>query len=379
MTGLGRSIAPGPLADRLGRIEDLEDALEVDHRGHQVDASVGQRRERHVHPCHQRRQGHEGAGGDGPSDDEVTSDAVDRHGTDGGDEAEGDEEDPPVQRLADAGVADAAGVTLERRELVAVVAEELDEDGTGDVEALRHLCAHRRVVLHLLAGDVLQVAADSTGRHDEQREDAERQQRETPLQHEHRRQGRDESDDVADDVAERGGDGRLGADDVVAEARGDRPGGGAREEGDRHPQHLGEQRRAQVVDERLADGGAAPPLHDVEPGVGDRGDDAEDGERRDQPSVIVGDRRIDDRADDERGHQGEQGGSEDRHDVDGEETAIRAGERPDAPQRRPRQAHSLDGRGVPRHQPGGTEAHELQATGVDGASPGRTASVTGCP
>ena len=104
--------------------------------------------------------------------DELAADAVDRHGADRRDEAEGDEEHAAVQRLTDAGVAHAAGVRLERRQLAAVVAEQLDEQRAGDVEALGHLRVHRRVVLHLLAGDVLQAEADAAGRDDEQRQHA---------------------------------------------------------------------------------------------------------------------------------------------------------------------------------------------------------------
>ena len=98
-----------------------------------------------------------------------------------------------------------------------VVAEQLDEQRPGDVEALGHLRVHRRVVLHLLAGDVLQPAADPAGRDDEQRQHDQRQQRQPPLEGEHRDERRDEHDDVADDAAERARDGGLGADDVVVQ------------------------------------------------------------------------------------------------------------------------------------------------------------------
>ena len=259
----------------------------------------------------------------------MAADAVDRHCADRRDEAEGDEEDTAVQRLSDAVVAHLAGILLERRQLAAVVAEQLDEQRTGNVEALGHLRVHRRVVLHLLARDVLQAQADATRRDDEEWQHAEGQQRQAPFEEEHRRQRRDQPDDVADDAAERVGDGGLGTDDVVAETRRDRPGRRPREERDRHPDHLREQGRSQVVDQRLADDRAAPPLQYVEPGIGDGSGDAENGQPRDQRSVGVGDRRVDDRPHDERRHESEQGGDEDPEDVDGEEAAIRAGECPD--------------------------------------------------
>ena len=60
----------------------------------------------------------------------------------------------------------------------------------------------------------------------------------------------------------------LRADDVVVQPAGERAGLGAGEERDRHALHLGEQRHPQVVDDALTDGGAAPPLHDGQTGVG---------------------------------------------------------------------------------------------------------------
>ena len=67
----------------------------------------------------------------------------------------------------------------------------------------------------------------------------------------------DQHDDVADDAAERAGDGVLRADDVVVEPAGERAGLRAGEERDRHPLHLGEQGDAQVVDQALADSRAS--------------------------------------------------------------------------------------------------------------------------
>ena len=177
----------GPLADRLVRVEHLEDPLEADHRRHQVDPGVRQPGQRLVHAGDEGGEGDERARRQLAGHDEVAADAVDRRRADGADEAEGDEEHPSVHRRADAGVADAGGVALEGVVLAPVVAEQLDEHRPGDVEALGHLRAHRRVVLHLLAGDLLQPPADAPGRDDEQRQHDERQQRQPPLEGEHRR------------------------------------------------------------------------------------------------------------------------------------------------------------------------------------------------
>ena len=102
-------------------------------------------------------------------------DAVHGGHADGAHDAEGDEEHPAVQRLADAGVADPRRPPAELGQLVAVAAVELDEHGAGDVEALGHLRVHLGVEVHALAGDRLQDPPDPLGRQDEQRQHDERQ------------------------------------------------------------------------------------------------------------------------------------------------------------------------------------------------------------
>ena len=174
----------------------------------------------------------------------------------------------PASRTALARLPNIVVLAIER-------AEQLDQRRAGDVEALGHLRVHRRVVLHLLAGDVLQPPPDAAGRHDEQRQHDQRQQRQPPLEPQHRDQRGDQHDHVAHDAAERARHRRLGADHVAVEAARDRARRRAREERQRQPLDLGEQRPAQVGDQSLADAGAAPPLADLEEGVAERGDDRE--------------------------------------------------------------------------------------------------------
>ena len=114
-------------------------------------------------------------------------------GADGADEAEGDEERAAVHRGLDPDVAHPAGPVAELVDLLVLAAEQLDEQRPGHVEALGHRGVHRRVEVHLLAGEVLEAAArpawpgsTKTGSSDE------RQEREPPLEDEHGDERRDQ-------------------------------------------------------------------------------------------------------------------------------------------------------------------------------------------
>ena len=65
-------------------------------------------------------------------------------------------------------------------------AEQLHEQRAGHVEALGHLRVHGRVEVHALAGDRLQAPADPLGRDDEQRQQHEGDEREPPVEQQHR-------------------------------------------------------------------------------------------------------------------------------------------------------------------------------------------------
>ena len=299
------------VGDRLRRVEHLEHALERHHRRHQVDARVGEPGQRLVHARDQRRQRDERAARDVAADDELCADAVDRRRAERGHQSERDEEHAPEHRRANAGVAHGVGALAEHRVLPIERAEQLDQRRAGDVEALGHLRVHRRVVLHLLAGDVLQPPPHPARRHDEQRQHDQRQQRQPPLQPQHRDQRRDQHDHVAHDAPERARHRRLGADHVAVEAARDRARRRAREERQRQPLDLGEQRTTQVGDQPLADPCAAPALPDLEEGVAERGDDREAGQPPDLGAVALRDRVVEDLAHDQRRHQRQQRGDQD--------------------------------------------------------------------
>ena len=103
----------------------------------------------------------------------------------------------------------------------------------------------------------------------------------------------------------------------------------AGEERHRHPLHLGEQRPPQVVDQPLADAGAAPALHDRQAGVAQRGGDRQPGEPPDQRcgrrSGIASSRIW---RTTNGGTSAEQRGDEDRREEQRDRAAVRAGEPP---------------------------------------------------
>ena len=99
----------GPVGDGHRGVEHLEDPLEADERGHQVDPGVGEAGQRLVDAGDVGGQGDERAERDGAVDHQLAADAVDGGGADGADEAEGDEEHPAVHGRADADVAHLRG------------------------------------------------------------------------------------------------------------------------------------------------------------------------------------------------------------------------------------------------------------------------------
>jgi hypothetical protein len=244
-------------------------------------------------------------------------------------ERQGGHEDRAVDGDEDADVADAAGALGVLRLLAGGRAEQLDEQGAGDVEALGHPRAHVGVEVHLPVRQRGEATAHEARRDDEQRDEQERTEGQLPGQGEHRSDDEDDGDDVADDVGQDRREGLLRADDVAVEPRHERPGLGSREEGDRLLEDVGEDLGAQVVDEALPDARGVPPRHDGEPGVehGERRDD--EGEADDDTGVLRDDAVVDDRLEQQRHRDDEERVEHD----DGEEGAdgplVRTGIRQD--------------------------------------------------
>ena len=136
----------------------------------------------------ERGQRDERAAGDVAVDDEVGADAVDRRRAERADETEGDEEHPAVHRRLDPDVAHPRGPRREQHRLVVGRPNSLTSCAPDDVEPLGHLRVHLGVGVHVLPGERLQPLADALGGDDEQRQHDQRQQRQPPLEREHRDQ-----------------------------------------------------------------------------------------------------------------------------------------------------------------------------------------------
>jgi hypothetical protein len=137
--------------------------------------------------------------------------------------------------------------------LVGRSAEQLDEQRAGHVEALGRERVHLRVELHALAGDATQARPDASRRDEERGQHEQGEQRQPPGEREHDRERHDERDHVRDDRAECARERLLRSDHVVVEPRLERPRLRAREERDRHPLHVVEERDAQVEDQSFPD------------------------------------------------------------------------------------------------------------------------------
>ena len=191
----GRGI--GLLGDHRLEVEDLEDAVERDQRGHDVDVDVGERRERAVETVQVGGQGDHGADVERALDRHHAAPAVDQRRRQRRGEQQGNKEEARVDRLHDVDVAHSRGLLAEVGALGAGVAKELDEQGAGDVEALDHAVVHLGGEFIAFARDRLQPATEPAGRQQERRQHGERHQRELPRQEEHDDQHDTDADQVA--------------------------------------------------------------------------------------------------------------------------------------------------------------------------------------
>ena len=105
----GQGDGAGALLDERLEVEHLEDALEGDERRHDVDAHVGQRRQRAVETGQQGGEGQQRADRERAVDGHDAAEAVDHRRRERRDEREGGHEHRAVERDLDADVADATG------------------------------------------------------------------------------------------------------------------------------------------------------------------------------------------------------------------------------------------------------------------------------
>jgi hypothetical protein len=137
--GAGRSV------DHRGQVEHLEDPVEGDQRGHDVDVDVGELRQRPVEPGEVGGHGDQGAHLERAVQREQAAPAVDEGGGQRGGEGERDEEDPGVHRLDDRDVPHPAWPGGEELSSSAGPPEELDQEGPGlTLKRSASWCSSRR-------------------------------------------------------------------------------------------------------------------------------------------------------------------------------------------------------------------------------------------
>ena len=130
-----------------------------------------------------------------------------------------------------------------------------------------------------------------------------------------------------------GGERPLGADHVVVEPRDERAGLGAGEERQRLPLHVGEHLGAQVVDQALTDAGGEPAGDHGEHRAEDRGAAISQRHLDDHRGVLGEDAVVDDPLDEQRGDDHQAGVDHREHEEDGDQAAVRPGERQHPPDR----------------------------------------------
>ena len=105
----------------------------------------------------------------------------------------------------------------------------------------------------------------SDGRGDEDRQQDQGEQRDLPGDAEHHDQGEERASRGCRPPGQGVAEGPLGADHVVVQPADQRTGAGAGEEGDRHPLHVVEHRRAQIEDQPLTEARRQPAGHQPSP------------------------------------------------------------------------------------------------------------------
>ena len=293
----------GRLGDERLEVEHLEDPLEGDQRGHDVDPDVRDRGERAVEPGQQGGEGEQGADGEGVVDGHQAPDAVDHRRGERGDEGERDEEDrrltamrTPMSRTRRRGRRTRSSSSAGRPNSLTSRAPATLKRSVIRVptSAFCTICSWARLASRR------PISRAGTRKNGTSTRHAEGQ---LPGQRGHRDDDQHQRDDVADDAGEHRGEGLLGTDDVVVQPGDERAGLGAGEEGDRLAQHVGEHLGAQVVDEALTDAGGEPALDEGQAGAEDGDQGHEQGQPDDDRGVLGVDAVVDERLQQQRrGH-----------------------------------------------------------------------------
>ena len=277
-----RRSAAGPCRAEQALLQGGERDQRADRDGHVV-APAGQP----GHPVDDR--------GHGRHDD------LDRRLTPAARHARGDLEVGQLLRLGREGVGERARA-----------AHRVAEHDAADRERLLHDRGDHGELALPVAGDAAAFGPDPAAHPDEERQHDQRRDGQPPVEDGHRDDGGDHGGRVGDQRGGGGGDGRLHAADVVGDARLHLAGAGLGEEGERHALQVRVDGGAQVVHDPLADLGGHVGLGDAERAVGDRHHDHAEGEHGQQAGPPLGQRHVDDRADQERVDQRDERGSADQ-------------------------------------------------------------------
>ncbi len=215
------------------------------------------------------------------------------------------------------------------RELLGA-AHRLAEQDARDRERLRDERAHVGQAALLLGGDPLALVADAARQPDEERQQREAEDRQAPVEQQHRDDRREHGRRVGDDRRRGRRDDVLHAADVVGDPRLHLAGARAREEGERQALQVAVDGGAQVVHDALADEVRQPRLTDADHAGGDRDEDHPADEPAQQRRVAVGDRRVEHVAQQKRRDHAEAGADRDQPEHRAESRLVRAKEGGDA-------------------------------------------------
>ena len=329
---LDGGVAPRDI-DRLGvllnhgnDVEHLEEPLEGHQARHDVDVDVGELGQRGVEPGQVLGQGDHGAHLEGAVDRRHATHPVDDGGGQRRSEGEADQEEAGVGGLRDADVTHPSRLVLEGLGLGLRAAEQLDQHGAADVEALLHDHVHLAVEVVALPGQRPDALSDEPGRDEEDGDEHEGDQGDLPAEEEHGAEHDDDGDEVAHDVGQQIREGLLSPQYVVVEPADQGAGLGPGEEGQGHPLDVAEDLGSHVVNEALADVGRDAPLGEGQTGIAQGQDGDQDGQLNDELGVLLGDAVVDERPQDERVDRPDGGVEDDHGHEDGQDGSVGDGE-----------------------------------------------------
>ncbi len=205
--------------DVLRQVDHLEDALERDHAGAELDRRARQPLQRAVKRAEIRAESHDGADGEGVPDNEVAAQPVDQRRADRADQPDDDKKGRADHRAPDADIAHTFRTLAEAFTLFVCAPKQFDQQRPADVERLVHVGVHGGVLVHRLAGDVAQHRTQAAGSQDEERQDEHTDDGQPPLEGQHDSQDGDRLNDVGGNANDGIADGVLRADHVVVQAR----------------------------------------------------------------------------------------------------------------------------------------------------------------